>query len=112
MIRSDFLGLLKKHTLAAKGEGQWAMTYRHLRFGEGGDRCCPLTFVCWREKGDGYKHSVAMFGAAGRALGLPSWEIDAIMYAADGQPSCDWALRAAMLEAVGMDKEVKSWMRR
>ena len=112
MIRSDFLALLKKHTAEEKGDERWGMNYRHLRFGECGNRCCPLTYVCWKEKGDGYKHSVAQFGAAGRALGLPSHEIDAIMYAADGQPSCDWSLRAALLEAVGLGKEVHAWMKR
>ena len=104
MIRSDFLALLKKHTAAERAHWRGGVYNPHsgfLRTGEVGDILCPLTYVCWKEHGDGHRHKVPQFKVAGRTLGLPDHEIDAIMQAADKWPSCDWGLRAKLFDAVG-----------
>ena len=107
MNRSEFLGLLKKHTKASRAQWRCGVFNPHsgfLRTGEVGAILCPLTFVCWKEKG--HKHAVGQFGTAGRTLRLPHDEIVDIMRAADNWKECDGGLRAEMLEAVGIDKEV------
>lgn len=79
---------------------QWRLEAGRIRANQYGFCSCPITAVYSAKKGT--HMPIGMFYSAAASLGLPKEDARAVVQAADDSPGHSRALRAALLEAVGL----------